>query len=77
MALPKAARGRTAQLEALAGKVQAARIAAGLVPPPLAVLVRYQDDTPEAVAKAEARVAGSPLVVVVHKLCNRPTPALA
>jgi hypothetical protein len=70
--LPRAAKGRTAALDALAGKVKAARVAAGLAPPPVAVLVRFQDDTPEAMAKAEARVAGSPLVVVVTKLANRP-----
>jgi hypothetical protein len=72
VSLPKAARGRSAQLDALAAKVQAARIVAGLVPPAVAVLTRYLDDTPEAMAKAEARVAGSPLVVIVNKLANRP-----
>ena len=64
-----------ARLQDLAAKVAAVRSACGLNPPPFACLVRYQDDTPEAVAAAQQRMAGSALVVTVNLLANRPTVA--
>ncbi len=61
-----------ARIAALSERVQAARVAAGLTPPALATVVAYSDDTPDQIAAMERQHAGSPLIVVVHKLCRRP-----
>jgi hypothetical protein len=41
----------------------------------MATEVAYMDDTPEQIVAMERRHAGSPLIVVVHKLCRRPVVA--